>query len=118
MATAIALRNPETYLTATAYRGYSWTTLFFGPFPALFRGDFVTFALALVISICTGGFGWLVVMFVWSFIYNGYHARSLIAKGYMVEADIEAKKASEIRQHADLTDAIAKGVAAALASRG
>jgi hypothetical protein len=121
MATAIALRNPQTNLTATVYRGFSWTTLFFGPFPALFRGDFVTFALALVICFCTGGFAWLLIMFVWSFIYNGYHAKSLISKGYMVEAEVEAKKAAEqaaaAKQSTVLADAIAKGVAAALASR-
>jgi hypothetical protein len=33
MAIAIPLRNPETNLTDTAFRGFSWTTLFFGPFP-------------------------------------------------------------------------------------
>lgn len=36
----VILRNLDTGVIKTSPTGYSWTTLFFGFFPAIFRGDF------------------------------------------------------------------------------
>jgi hypothetical protein len=72
------------------YVGFSWTTLFFGAFPALFRDDFLTFlgifAVLIVIGLPALGIGPFIAMFVWAFSYNRYYTRRLIEKGY-VQAD-------------------------------
>jgi hypothetical protein len=125
MATPITVRNPETNLTATVYRGFSWTTLFFGPFPALFRSDFVTFliicAVEIILAFASFGIGNWIFGFAWAFFYNGYHARSLVSKGYMVESDIvkkqEVQTETASKHNAELADAVARGVALALAQR-
>lgn len=70
----------------TGYYGFSWTTLFFGGFPALFRGDFLTFMGAFVVLFLLGiGIHPFVIplaMFVWAFFYNGYYTKKLLEKGY------------------------------------
>lgn len=86
MATAVNLKNSTTGLTKTGYFGFSWTTLFFGFFPALFRGDFITFiggfVIAIIIALATVGIGVLVISTIWAFMYNKYYTRKLIEKGY------------------------------------
>ncbi|WP_223871824.1 hypothetical protein [Candidatus Dactylopiibacterium carminicum] len=61
MATRIVLQHKETGFIKNGYYGFSWTTLFFGFMPALFRGDFITFfgafAVMLIIGLVTVGFG-------------------------------------------------------------
>ncbi|WPK19589.1 hypothetical protein [Salmonella phage SD-1_S14] len=49
MAKTISLKNENVGQRKDGFFGFSWTTLFFGPFPALFRGDFITFIGAFVI---------------------------------------------------------------------
>ena len=132
MAHTIALRNPETDLTATSYSGFSWTTLFFGAIPALFRGDFITFLIIAAIDFILAGatfmIGAIFFNIVWAFFYNSFHARSLISKGYMTEGAIAQKEAAkteaatqhhaeEDRRQADLADAIARGDAQAIAAQ-
>ena len=60
------------------YSGYSWTTLFFGPFPALFRGDLVGAVIGMIIGLLTLGLGWI----VWAAFYNESQAKRLAERGY------------------------------------
>jgi hypothetical protein len=87
MATRIAMRHRELGIMKNGYYGFSWTTLFFGFFPALFRGDFITFMggfiILMMISVLTNGVGWFVVTLVWAFMYNKHYSRKLLEMGYV-----------------------------------
>jgi len=80
------MENPRTGETVNGFYGFSWTTLFFGAFPALFRKDFLTFIgvfiVLLILACFTMGIGATVGMFVWSFMYNKYYTTNLIKKGF------------------------------------
>ncbi len=58
--------------------GFSWTTLFFGPIPALLRGDILWGIGMILVSIITGGLS----LVVFPFIYNKIYIKALIEKGY------------------------------------
>ena len=59
-------------------------------FSPLFRGDFVTFLIVLLVTIIVGAFtlgiGGLVFCIAWAFFYNRYYTRNLISKGYKIVA--------------------------------
>ena len=61
--------------------GFSWTTLFFGPFVPLLRGDWAWFVVILIANLCTF---WLAGL-VFCFIYNKIFTRNLLEKGYFPE---------------------------------
>ncbi len=86
MATERKMLHRDTGQSETGYVGYSWTTLFWGPFPALFRGDFLTFlafiVTGVILSVLTAGIGGFVGLIVWSFLYNDYYTSQLKGKGY------------------------------------
>ena len=99
MAKDIYLRH-QTGLVKTGYYGYSWTTLFFGPFPALFRGDFKWFLVVLLATIIilpvTGPFAplfWL----VWAFFYNRIYTRDLIQSGYVFNPQDDPTRIQEAK---------------------
>lgn len=79
MAGSIMLHNPGNGVFRKGYYGFSWTTLFFGGYPALFRGDPVGF-LVIIASILTFG----LVQFIWAFFYNKSYTLRLIDKGYQL----------------------------------
>jgi hypothetical protein len=94
VATRIALKHKETGLVKDGFYGFSWTTFFFGFFPALFRGDFITFiggfVISVIIAIVTMGIGAFFIGVVWAFMYNKYYTRRLLERGYVLagaEAD-------------------------------
>ena len=64
--------------TRIAPTGFSFTTLFFGFFPALFRGDLFWAAIMFVTAMVTYGLAWL----VWPFVYNGLHIQRLLKRGF------------------------------------
>jgi hypothetical protein len=86
MAIKIPMKNSQNGLFKDGFYGFSWTTLFFGGFPALFRGDFITFlglfAIAVIVGIATAGIGAFLVVIAWAFMYNKYYTKKLIEKGY------------------------------------
>ena len=79
--------------------GFSWTTLFFGMFPALFRGDFKWTLIMLLAGLFTFGFAFI----VFAFIYNRLYITSLIESGYKIKnysgnkALIEAKLSMKLK---------------------
>lgn len=87
MASTVMLKHRDSGLVKRGFYGFSWTTLFFGFFPALFRGDFITFlggfAVLIVLGIFTIGIGSGIAMIVWAFWYNKYYTRKLLERGYM-----------------------------------
>lgn len=86
MARRVTLKHPKTNLVRTGFYGFSWTSFFFGGFPAIFRGD-VLLGLGVIIgSMILGAFslglGGLLLNIVWAFIYNKMYTRKLIEAGY------------------------------------
>ena len=88
MADTVMLRHPKTGIVKKGFYGFSWTTLFFGGFPALFRGDIVMGLIVLVINFFTFGVAGL----IWAFFYNKTYTHKLLEQGYEL-ADGEAKNA-------------------------
>ena len=76
----ITFANPNTGQIKQAPIGFSWTTFFFGVFPALFRGHWAGFAIMLLCAMLTAGLSNLVFMF----IYNKMYTKHLISEGYKV----------------------------------
>jgi hypothetical protein len=66
--------------------GFSWTTFFFGFFPALFRGDLkwaaIMFIAGAAVGAVTIGFGAWIPGIIFSFIYNKMNIKELMEKGY------------------------------------
>ena len=87
MATRIAMKHKESGIMKEGFYGFSWTTLFFGFFPALFRGDFITFIGGFVVSVIIGiftlGIGTFFIGLTWAFMYNKYYTRKLLERGYV-----------------------------------
>jgi len=73
--------------TKNAPTGFSWTTFFFGFFPAIIRGDIKWGLIMLGIALVTGGLSWL----VFPFIYNKIYIKSLIEIGYKPKSSIDEK---------------------------
>ena len=98
MATVITLVHPSTGIIKKGFYGFSWTTLFFGPFPAFFRGDLLTGAIVLGVSLITG---WIFPI-IWAFLYNKRYTLGLLEQGYCFNANDskvpEAKNALGVSQ--------------------
>ena len=85
----IILQNPHSGIIKKAPVGFSWTTLFFGPLPALFRSDFKWFFIQLLCALPLGiGFP------LFAFIYNKIYIKKCLEAGYKVKfvegASVEA----------------------------
>jgi hypothetical protein len=97
MAKTIFLKHKESGLSEIGIFGWSWTTLFFGPFPALFRGDVLIFFVALFIyllsiPVCFTGLG-LILSWAghlwWCSYYNNFYTRRLLNEGYRLVGTAE-----------------------------
>ena len=94
MAISVQMIHPATGIRKNGYFGFSWTSFFFGGFPALLRGD-VGIGLGMIaVGLLAGalgvGLGWFVVGLIWAFIYNGIYTKKLIETGYRF-ADTEQR---------------------------
>lgn len=74
----VYFKHPPSGRMREAPVGFSWTTLFFGPLPALFRAHWVGFLVILITAFLTFGLSGLVFMF----IYNKWYVKHLIGEGY------------------------------------
>jgi hypothetical protein len=72
----INLKNPNTGELKKIPVGFSWTTLFFGPFVALFRADWMMAIIIFGVALVTGGLSNI----VFAFIYNKLHIKNHIYK--------------------------------------
>ncbi len=86
MAKAILMKYAQTGVLRTGFYGFSWTTLFFGGIPAIFRGNLVIGLIVIVASMITLG----LASIIWAFIYNKKYTLGLLEQGY-VFAETEAK---------------------------
>ena len=69
----INLKHPEFEVTKQVPVGFSWTVLFFGCFPALFRGDWKWAIVMLLLALFTFGISHLVFIFLYNIDYNEIH---------------------------------------------
>lgn len=76
----LSFKNPHNGKLREAPIGFSWTTLFFGVFPALLRGHWRGFFVMLLIAVITAG----LALWVFPFMYNKYYVKHLIKEGYFV----------------------------------
>ncbi len=80
--TSIIFKNPNTGAIKEAPVGFSWTVLFFGGFPALFRGDWKWAIIITLLYFVTFGFSQLVFIFM----YNKFYIKDLIGSGYKAQS--------------------------------
>ena len=77
MATAVNLKT-QNNVTRQGVVGFSWTTLFFGFFVPLLRGDWKWFIIMLIANLFTA---WIASI-IFCFIYNKIYTRNLLESGY------------------------------------
>ena len=99
MAQVVMLKHPASGLVKKGFYGFSWTTLFFGGFPALFRGDILVGVAVIIASVLTGGIAGL----IWAFLYNKKYTTSLLEQGY-VFADPDANKVRRAKEKLGVFD--------------
>jgi|SRR6476646_8979123 xanthine/uracil permease len=78
MAQVVMLKHPKTGILKKGFFGFSWTTLFWGGFPAIFRGDLLMGLLLIILQWFTFGIATL----IWAFVYNKNYTNKLIEQGY------------------------------------
>lgn len=76
----VNFENPITGHLRQAPVGFSWTTLFFGLIPSLFRGHWVGALIQLICAVITFGISGL----VFPFIYNKMYLNHLVNQGFKV----------------------------------
>lgn len=89
----LSFKNPQNGNLREAPIGFSWTTFFFGFFPALLRGHWKGFFAMLLIAVISFG----LALYVFPFLYNKYYVKHLIKEGYLVV--IKDVNTSEIEKH-------------------
>lgn len=81
MAQLVRLKHAQSGVVKSGFYGFSWTTLFFSGFPAIFRGDLLTGVIVLVLSASSF---WIVAV-VWAFLYNRVYTTRLLEQGYVFD---------------------------------
>jgi RsiW-degrading membrane proteinase PrsW (M82 family) len=80
--TKLVMANPYTGEIKEAPVGFSWTVLFFGFIPPLFRRDWKWAIIMFLLTMITMGLSGLLFMF----IYNKLYIRDLIGDEYIVKS--------------------------------
>lgn len=70
--------HPLTGQLRTAPVGFSWTVLFFGGWPMVFRGDWKQLLITLLLTPVTLGIYWI---YLW-FNYNKMYIKKLVSDGF------------------------------------
>lgn len=92
MAKTIEMIHSKHGLECKGHVGFSWTTLFFGVFPALFRGDLYgaclgtflwTSAVASVVFFPLAVIVFVVMWIFWANMYNKNYMVRLVERGYI-----------------------------------
>lgn len=87
----ITLKNMDTGILKTVPTGYSWTTFFFGFFPALFRGDIKWAMIFLIADFALGtlsfGIGAVIFNIVFAGFYNKIYIKDLMSKRFTYADD-------------------------------
>ncbi|PWG00847.1 hypothetical protein [Levilactobacillus bambusae] len=82
----INMKNPVTNQVKQCKVGFSWTTFFWGFWPAVFRGDWKWFAIILITDLVLGvwsfGIGSGFINLIFAFIYNKLYINDLISSGW------------------------------------
>lgn len=78
----IFFKNPHTGQRKDAPVGFSWTILFFGPFPMLLRGSWKWFAILFILGFITWGFSSI----VFAFITNKFYIKDLVNDGFQADS--------------------------------
>lgn len=76
----LILEHPQSGIIKQAPLGFSFTTLLFPAFPALFRADYKGFFLQLVLN-CL-----LIPILIFPFIYNKQYVQKLLSLGFKVQS--------------------------------
>lgn len=87
--TNILMQNPLTGARKEAPVGLSWTVLFFGFLPPLFRGDLKWGLIMLAFWLLTAG---VLVHLVFMFFYNKLYIKDLLAEGYQLQSLDESQR--------------------------
>ena len=92
----ISLIDPKTKNVKKTKVGFSWTTFFFGFFPAVFREDWkwaaIMFVVEMFVTAPTLGYGFFIPGLIFAFFYNRLYINDLLQKGYIPE-DESSKRA-------------------------
>lgn len=77
--------NPTTGELRSVKVGFSWTTFFWGFWPALFRKDFKWALISLIAS----AFSFSAFSLVWAFLYNKTYITDRLEDGWMPNSDAD-----------------------------
>jgi len=83
----IKLKEPKTGVIKDVKVGFSWTTLFFGFFPALIRDDWKWALIQFILQIISCS----MTNIIFSFFYNGIYIKKQLLSGY-IPADEKSKE--------------------------
>lgn len=94
----VTLVNPVTEEIKTVPTGYSWTVLFWGCFPALFRQDWKNFGILAATLLISGMFGIAIIpLIIFSFMYNDKMClKDLLNTGWKIKGYIGTKSLDHV----------------------
>ncbi|WP_019583800.1 hypothetical protein [Thioalkalivibrio sp. ALE16] len=100
----ITLEHPDTLDLRTVPVGFSWTTLFFGFFPAFFRRDWKWGWLMFALYILSWGMSGAIFMF----LYNRIHLDGLLSRGYRVRR-VQLNRLQEVERRLSMKLPVVEG---------